>query len=836
MTNGSKRAWLMGAGVVALVLLLGPTIYRVWGLRLNERTYRDTVAAPLIAAQPLPTATALVPAQQPPLAESALRSGPVVIDFAHFNQVNAAGLQPLAAALARRGLATRIWLSDVDPFALQSTAEIPDQSAALRMQLVDASAMVVISPFIWWHPGEIDLLESFVADGGRLLLISDPDIVGDAATYMNLLAERFGVVYNDDYLYDTTRNDENYTHFFLDEFEDVAAPLAGSTIAMYGGRSISGDVITEARSAATTRSSRRTGVRGFTTIAIGGDSGRGTTGRVLALADFDVLTEPNVVRFDNQRLVDFTADFLAAAQRTAGVADFPASLGKYTTLYIGTEGALNADTLLLGARLQRRLEETGRTLSLAGAPAAAQSIVTPIVGATLPPDDDSGNNFADRMILSDYDYANNNTRLLEDVSIALVTELVTPTVTALPDSVATIAATPTPAPAPIRTLLPDATPGTPPPFTTPPVDAQAVALQQGAPTPTTAAAFPASATPSPTPPATPTPLPTPVEVDYLVAEDGLRLVAAETVLVIQNQDGDGIQQVSVIGFDSAGISAGVDRLLKNDFSDCIVGKEVTFCPVAPKIMPAAAPATGGAAETATATPLAQSTLIAPERAPVGPAPTATMRILLVDDDAKSQAGERSEADTYLKTLTAAGYSPDLWSTAASGAPNAATLKGYTWMIWSNGGYANGNVDVANLDALFAYLGEGGRITISSRRPFFNMGTGPATALVDIVVADNVPELVAGLPTEPITLAGELGNVIPLQEAESGTGFATILTRGPASADSDNPAASAGTDANESDAVGARLVIVGFSTAWLPSEVADRFIRNMADWILSTPQE
>ncbi len=453
-TQSGGRNRIIGLVLAGIVLLLGPVTYRLSVMGVNQRSYSDSVTAPLISAAPEPTATAIVLANQRAAAEPDLRTGPVVVDFAHFNLVNPAGLQPLAAALAQRGLATRIWFSKVDPFLLESAGDIPDQSSELRDQLADASAMVVISPFFWWQTAEIDLLERFVSDGGRLLIISDPDVVGDAAVYMNLLAERFGVVYNDDYLYDTTRNDENYTHFFLDGFAGAGEALEGSTIAMYGGRSISGDVTAAARSAPTTRSSRRSGVSGFTTVAIGGDSGRGTTGRVLALADFDVLTEPNVTRFDNQRLVDFTADFLAAAQRDAGVPDFPAALGKDVTLNIAMEGALNADTLLLGARLQRRLEETGRTLTLAGAPQVASAAPTAEAGAPRvvtpasagPPTNGTGasteppasgtsgagsvGDSLDMVVLSDYDYANGKSGLLASVGITVVTELVTPTVAA----------------------------------------------------------------------------------------------------------------------------------------------------------------------------------------------------------------------------------------------------------------------------------------------------------------------------------------------------------------------------------------------------------------------
>jgi hypothetical protein len=110
--NSARGAWIVGVAIAGIALLLGPAIYRIWVMRVNERAYSDAVSAPIIANQPLPTATPFALGTQESLFEPDLRTGPVVVDFAHFNQVNAAGLQPLAAALARRGVATRIWLSN----------------------------------------------------------------------------------------------------------------------------------------------------------------------------------------------------------------------------------------------------------------------------------------------------------------------------------------------------------------------------------------------------------------------------------------------------------------------------------------------------------------------------------------------------------------------------------------------------------------------------------------------------------------------------------------------------------------------------------------------------
>ena len=107
----------------------------------------------------------------------------------------------------------------------------------------------------------------FVADGGRLLLVSDPDIVGDVARDINNIGDPFGVVFNDDYLYDVEENDENFTYIVLDEFLDQAAELADSQIAFYGARSISGAIQEQVRTGPTTLSSTRPGLSNFTTIA-----------------------------------------------------------------------------------------------------------------------------------------------------------------------------------------------------------------------------------------------------------------------------------------------------------------------------------------------------------------------------------------------------------------------------------------------------------------------------------------------------------------------------------------------------------------------------------------
>src|SRR3954447_20581562 len=230
-------------GGLALVLLLAPLFVRTVIWSMNERSYAiGQVPITSVAATPIPTATPEAVVAESKLLDTPLRPGPVVVDLAHGNRLERSQFEPLSAALARRGVGTRFWMSNVDVMSLSNYLDYPDQSEELRPLLEDATALVVVSPFFLWSKQEIALVERFVADGGHLLIVSDPDVVGDLAQDVNTLGEPFGVVFQDDYLYDTTTNDGNYTYIMPNDFQGEAQRLASRAISLYGARSIGGEV------------------------------------------------------------------------------------------------------------------------------------------------------------------------------------------------------------------------------------------------------------------------------------------------------------------------------------------------------------------------------------------------------------------------------------------------------------------------------------------------------------------------------------------------------------------------------------------------------------------
>ena len=801
MSPTARRSLFLIAGIV---LILAPWLLRTLVLEYNRRSYTEPAVPTLsVAVTPVPTVTPVAAALLTPRATDEIRSGPIVVDLAHGNRLNRSSFQPLAAALSERGFGLRFWLSDVDPLSVQSFLAYPDQSTELVQQLADASALVVISPYFLWSPQEIAVVERFVADGGRLLLISDPDIEGDLARDINNLAEPFGAVFNDDYIYDTSLNDGNFVFVFVDEFLDRASALRGSRIALYGARSISGDVQPQALGGPTTLSSLRTGLSGLTTVAVAGLDERGTSGRVLIMSDFDVLTEPYVQRHDNERANEFVADFLAGAVREQTIVDFPNYLGKGVILVFGDAAAVDATLLQKGADLQRALVTSGRTLTLSSMARISETLAADIA-ASVP--------VSDLIYIGEYAATAAETTLFAAFGMTLTQEAV-------------VAPTPSPAPSPTVPLSPTPTAAAELPGDAQPEDSSSPPVQAGEPVSQSASI---TATVAAAPPATPKPTsaPTPtltVEVQsYVETSDGLRLLAAETVLLLQDET-DGSTLLAILGNDGKAVSAGLERMLSRDYSGCIIEPARAICPY---VSGEDAPAPPGEGDTGTPTP-------APSATPAAEEEPASAAILLIDDNNAASMEEASEADFYLQALAGLGYTPDLWSTRDRGTPSGQDLLEYDWVIWSGAGYELSGPEIPELESVFAYINEGGRLTISSRRPFFGASLEEPSVIVDVVAAQGVPALVEGLPTDPIALPNGLPPVAPLQAADGPEdGPKVVMRRGPNSGDANAPVMFVLTDEEEGpSSTGARLLVLGMGISWFPEEYGTILVTNMAQWML-----
>ncbi len=767
MNTNLRRLMILLLGAL---LVVTPLCIRVVMNRFHRQTYQPpAIDLAELAVTPMPTSTAKPISRDVAAPDDELSQGPVWVDLAHFPLLNRNQFESLAAALAARGVGLRFWVSSVDPSEIESDESFPDQSKELAALLQDASGLVVVSSYYSWAPDEVALVEKFVADGGRLLMVSDPDIPGDAPWKINNLGEPFDVVFNDDYLYDLSKNDSNYTHFFQGEFLNQAAALSGNTVAFYGAHSISGPVISQVRSAETTLSSLRSGLTRFTTVAISGRETNATDGNVLAMGDFDVLTEPYVARHDNHVILEFVADFLSGGQRVQTPPDFPGYLGKQVALVFGGDVSVDAELLQQGGWLQRRLDETDRVLTFSSSTSLTPTVqVTGTVALKATPSVNApteGAEAQDLIYLGTLQSADEETALLANAGVRLVEEFETREATE-----------------------------------TPPVTGEAGtegSIEQ--PVPTAA--------------------PEPEGRLLLEMDSGLRLLAAETILILQQEQADGSRVIAVLGNDSQAISAGLNRLLYHYFDDCVNYAEMSMCPFftegsAAQPGPPPAPSPG-------------------EGEPAG----AEVTILVIDDNDLAAPDEASEAAIYLQALTEMGYTSVLRLTASSGSPSEADLTGYDWIIWSGGLYEAGGPENEELDVLWDFIGSGGGLTISGRNhPFVDASSKEASVILDVVKTDEVPELVAGFPDEPIDLPAGLPPVVPIEieaeDYEPDTVMNVILRRGPNSADADAPLMVAFTGTGEPDPVQVRVLVVGMALNWLPDGYAAQLVQNMALWMLA----
>jgi hypothetical protein len=342
-----KRAVII---LLALTLLIAPLVVR-WLYYFEGRYVPSEAARPDLSQidEPLP--------ETRPFAEvkTGENLGTVLIDLAHDNHVQMAELNVLQARLAARGL------------RLQPVFDFDDLSTQLR----HAQALAIISPGWDWAPDEIQTVERFVDKGGRLLLVTDPSRYGilydewgyyigvDAdVAHINDLASRFGLVFQDDYLYNTTENEGNFRNIILNDFADEQVTDGLERIVFFAAHSISSDEPALITAGGETRSSTSERSEELPVAMLAAD------GAVLALGDLTFMTEPNNAVSDNDRFIANIADFFGSAQRHYELADFPYFFGDAVDLVYTGAPLLDSNLVQAGSALQTQLAEVGRTLTI----------------------------------------------------------------------------------------------------------------------------------------------------------------------------------------------------------------------------------------------------------------------------------------------------------------------------------------------------------------------------------------------------------------------------------------------------------------------------------------
>jgi len=209
--------------------------------------------------------------------------GVVVLDLSHENNFSPSELNALYSRIISRNC----------------TIEYLREAEKLSAALENASAFVVIAPEKAFSSEETSLVEKFLNRNRTLLLIADPGRTSE----MNSLSLKFGIIFEDDYLYNLKENDGNFQYIFLKNFKQSSVTENLSKIAFYAAGSITspkgGIILTDEN----TLSSKKEG-KEFAAAVLLDDK------RILALSDFTVLTSPYNSVLDNPKFISNIADYL----------------------------------------------------------------------------------------------------------------------------------------------------------------------------------------------------------------------------------------------------------------------------------------------------------------------------------------------------------------------------------------------------------------------------------------------------------------------------------------------------------------------------------------------
>ncbi|MCX7680660.1 MAG: GldG family protein [Anaerolineae bacterium] len=320
----------------------------------------------------------------PPLVEHshfagtpAAGAGHVIIDLAHENNLEVNDLASLRDRLAARG-------ATVENYYKVKEGE----EGELAKRLHRATALVVLAPTVKFTSIEQQAIADFVADGGRLLIAADPtrpvpkeenltaslyDILlrTSAVPAVNSLANTFGVIFFDDYLYNVEENEGNYRNVGFTRFAEKQPLVQGiERVVFFAAHSLRGDGIPLIVGDAHTRSSVRSGESDLAAAMLAAG------GHVLALGDITFLTTPYHTVGDNDRFLNRIADWLAENSRQRDeLDDFPYFFERPISLVEFSSNFLAPQLITYSTHLQAFLEQSGYTLTVRPAPAPGTDVI-----------------------------------------------------------------------------------------------------------------------------------------------------------------------------------------------------------------------------------------------------------------------------------------------------------------------------------------------------------------------------------------------------------------------------------------------------------------------------
>ena len=288
------------------------------------------------------------------------KPGILVIDRSHDNDFSLVELNVPLMRIISRGFTVEYLGGIEDPetdfdffFEFEPppvvTSEPEEKGPGLKERLRYANALAIVLPREAFTEEEVKTLKEFVDTGGKLLLVADPT----RPSQINSVSSEFGLIFEDDYLYNLGENDGNFRNVYLRRFRESQITKSLDAVALYTSGSISSLGGGIAFTGAGTLSTRIASQSNLSPLAMS------SNGRVLAVSDLTFMAEPYSNILDNNQLISNMVGWLADSQRTVTLADFPYFFKENPRIAYA-----NADLLKAGFRLKNMLLQRGKTPDL----------------------------------------------------------------------------------------------------------------------------------------------------------------------------------------------------------------------------------------------------------------------------------------------------------------------------------------------------------------------------------------------------------------------------------------------------------------------------------------
>ncbi|RLG92526.1 MAG: hypothetical protein DRO36_01080 [Candidatus Hecatellales archaeon] len=212
----------------------------------------------------------------------------ILVDLSHGNAFKPYELNILTSEIVSRG------------FNVQYVYSFENMSS-----WENVSALVIISPTKKFTFKEVNLTRVFVRGGGKLLLFFEP--TRTTTSEINMIANVFGLVFSNGYLYNLKENYGNYRNIIIKNFAPVNLTKGLREVVFFTTTYICGGEKV-CWTSNNTYSSESGYANVYPPIALA------YKGRVLAIGDQTFLTEPYCYIKDNYRLIKNVAAFLTSNQ------------------------------------------------------------------------------------------------------------------------------------------------------------------------------------------------------------------------------------------------------------------------------------------------------------------------------------------------------------------------------------------------------------------------------------------------------------------------------------------------------------------------------------------